>query len=268
LLSTRILTAVIAMPLFLGILYYGGIALWLLVSLLGSIGFWEFGRMWRAKGVEIDLAVGISACLALFAWAHFIPPGHRFSAPVLGTLVTLTILLTLVRQVARFRDRSVTDALIGLAGIFYVGWLLSHILLIRALESGLWWLAVAFFCTWAADTGAYFAGRAFGRRKLAPQVSPGKTWEGFAGGSLLAVITGALLAPYGTGIGPVWGAGLGLLISLVSVAGDLAESSLKRHCGVKDSGAILPGHGGVLDRFDSSLFVLPVVYYIAYWLYM
>lgn len=267
-LRTRILTALAGIPLFLGLLYYGGPALLVLVAVSGAIGFYEYARMWRAKGVEVAQIVGTLSCLALFAWAYFTPPGHPLSTQVLGAVVTLSVLASLIWQVFRFGERSVLDAYISIGGVFYVGWLWSHLILLRSMESGILWVGMAFFCTWAADTGAYFAGRAFGKHKMAPKVSPSKSWEGLIGGSLLAAVVGALWAAYGLGVHPLMGAGLGLLIALVAAVGDLSESSLKRYCGVKDSGTLLPGHGGVLDRFDSSLFVLPVVYYVASWFHL
>lgn len=267
-LRTRILTALVGIPLFLGILYFGGLVLLALVAVLGFVGFLEYGRMWRAKGVEVAQAVGTLACLALFAWAHFMPPGHPLSQVTLGTVITLTLLVTLVWQVFRYGERSIQDAFVSIGGVLYVGWLFSHLVLLRGMDQGLYWVALAFLCTWAADTGAYFAGSALGRRKLAPQVSPGKSWEGLVGGSVLAALIGAGWATYSLDQEAMFGAGLGLVIALVGAIGDLAESSLKRYCGVKDSGSLLPGHGGVLDRFDSSLFVLPVVYYMVRWLFI
>lgn len=267
-LRTRILTALVGIPLFLGLLYYGGLALLVLVAISGAIGYFEYARMWRAKGVEVAQMVGTLSCLALFAWAYFTPPGHPLSQLVLGTVMTLSVLVTLIWQILRFGERSMLDAVISVGGVFYVGWLWSHLVLLRGMEQGLLWVGMAFFCTWAADTGAYFAGRAFGKHKMAPKVSPSKSWEGLIGGVLLAAVVGTAWAAYVLGENALFGAGLGIVIALVAAVGDLAESSLKRYCGVKDSGTLLPGHGGVLDRFDSSLFVLPVVYYLSHWLYL
>lgn len=132
-----------------------------------------------------------------------------------------------------------------------------------SLEAGAAWVAVALLLVWATDTGAFFAGRAFGRRKLAPHLSPGKTWAGAAGGWLCAALAGWALGRWGAGVlftGGASGLLLGMLAGVWAQVGDLAESALKRELGVKDFGGWLPGHGGVLDRFDSFLFVCPLVF--------
>lgn len=131
------------------------------------------------------------------------------------------------------------------------------VIYVRALEQGVWLVLLMLFCVVCADVGAYFSGRRWGRRKLAPAVSPGKTWEGFAGGLALNLVLVGM-------VGWLWGLSYTLLLAvivptaLVSVLGDLQESMLKRHRGVKDSGALLPGHGGVLDRVDSLTAAAPV----------
>lgn len=260
----RILTGLVGIPLFVGVLWLGRWPLFALVAGMGLVGFHEYARIWRVKGVEVAYLFGSLACAALYAWAFFRPGdglwlGAIFAATAAGTLAWLLI---------HFGRRTVVDALVTIAGVVYVGFLLSHLLLLRGLgegtgwDLGLRWLGFAFLATWAADTFAYFVGLSIGRRKLAPKISPGKSVEGVVGGSLGAVVVGWLYGPVLAL--PAWQTGLiALLISVVSVLGDLSESALKRYAGVKDSGALLPGHGGVLDRFDSSLFVLPFVYYVA-----
>ncbi|MFQ5880084.1 MAG: phosphatidate cytidylyltransferase [Dehalococcoidia bacterium] len=153
-----------------------------------------------------------------------------------------------------------------MGGIVYVGWLGSHLVLLRKLDGDGDWLLMAVGATFMADTGAYLVGRALGRRPLAPAISPGKTVEGALGG-VAAGWGGLLLLNYATGLRlePGLAVPLGLLLAVAAPLGDLAESLLKRSAGVKDTGAILPGHGGVLDRLDSILFVSVVVYYYAIW---
>lgn len=152
-----------------------------------------------------------------------------------------------------------------LAGALYTGGLLGYAPLLSAGraggdgDSGTYWLLAVLLGTAANDTGAYFVGSAIGRHKLAPHISPGKTWEGLAGGAAGAVIA-ALLLSGPLGLTWVAGALLGLLVCAAAVTGDLCESLLKRAAGVKDSGRLIPGHGGILDRLDSILFVLVAVY--------
>ena len=132
-----------------------------------------------------------------------------------------------------------------------------------SIYNGYHWLLYALFTTFATDTGAYFVGRAFGKHKLAPVISPGKTWEGAAGGLIWAVGISIALAAVLDLSFPLWQQVLlGLLLGTVAQMGDLLESALKRRAGVKDAGVLIPGHGGVLDRIDSLLVTIPVTYYI------
>lgn len=159
-----------------------------------------------------------------------------------------------------------TAALTGwiatLAGAVYVGLLLGHLALLRTLHWGAWWVLIALVVTWAYDTGAYFAGSLAGRRPFMQHISPKKTAEGVAGGLALAAVAGLVAIP-AVGL-PVWQSlALGLTGGAAAQAGDLVESMLKRQAGVKDAGAIVPGHGGLLDRIDSLLFVGTLTYYAA-----
>lgn len=259
----RILTGLVGIPIFLGLLFLGQWPLLALVTGMGLVAFYEYSRMGRAMGFNPSFPLGSAAVLAVLFTAGLMPPDGLYlgAALALSTLVILT--LTLFRP----ESFSVVDALITLAGVVYVG-LFSHLLLLRRLgggsgwDAGLAWVGFAFLCTWGADTMAYFVGIALGRHKLAPKISPHKSVEGLLGGVAGAAVVGLLLGPT-IGVLRWQGALLGVAIALVATLGDLTESSLKRAAGVKDSGRLLPGHGGVLDRFDSSLFVLPFVYYIA-----
>jgi phosphatidate cytidylyltransferase len=147
--------------------------------------------------------------------------------------------------------------------VVFLGAWLALVALVAG-EGGPWLILWLFAVVWAADIGAYFAGRRFGRRKLAVRVSPGKTWEGAIGGALLSIVIGTTLGltlPGLSGLGfdqGTWAAGA-LILAVVSVFGDLFESALKRACGVKDSGGLFPGHGGMLDRIDSLIAALPCV---------
>jgi len=149
-------------------------------------------------------------------------------------------------------------------GLFYVPYLFGYLLLLRGLETGRTWVFFLFLTVWAGDTGAYYIGTRYGKRKLFPKVSPKKTLEGSAGGLLCSLIAGGGMQLFfslplrGVMSMACLGAGLGLIGQI----GDLAESILKRSSGIKDSGVLFPGHGGVLDRFDSILFAAPALYYL------
>lgn len=259
----RTLTGLVGIPVFLGLLYVGQWPFLVLVAGMGLIAFYEYVRLVRAVGFRPSLPLGLAATAAVVLAAGLLPP-HGVAAGAVTAVVTLVILAWTLFRPESF---SAVDGLFTLAGVGYVG-LLGYLVLLRRLgggagwDAGLAWAGMAFLCTWAADTLAYFVGVMWGRHKLAPKISPQKSVEGLLGGIAGAAVAGLLWGP--AILLPRWqGAALGAAIALVAAAGDLVESALKRNAGVKDAGRLLPGHGGVLDRFDSALFVLPFVYYIA-----
>jgi len=153
-----------------------------------------------------------------------------------------------------------------IAGILYVGWLLSHLVALRGLDAGRDWVFFALFITFASDTSAFFVGRALGRHHLAPRISPGKTWEGAVAGAFGAIIVSLLLVTLLSLPLSYWQAILlGLVVSIFGQLGDLVESLFKRNMGAKESGRSIPGHGGALDRIDSVVFAGIVVYYYVVW---
>jgi phosphatidate cytidylyltransferase len=177
----------------------------------------------------------------------------------------LAVLLPLIWLIFR---RQKEGAFIGwawtIAGILYVGWLLSYFVALRGLDDGRNWVFLALATNFASDTTAFLVGRALGRHKLAPAISPGKTWEGTIAGFFGAIIVSlpfTMLLPISYWQAVV----LGFLVSLFGQLGDLVESLFKRNMGVKDSGRLLPGHGGALDRIDSVVFTGVVVYYYVIW---
>lgn len=193
----------------------------------------------------------------------------------IGAALAGAILVTLIGQLLR-RDRGGALASWGLtlSLALYVAWPLSHFVLLRhidrpaapfswsVLSPGVWWVLYTFLLVWLGDTAAYFFGSRWGRHKLSPYLSPKKSWEGAAAGLLASIAVAIGLVPLlGLDLAYPWAALLGALVGVLALLGDLAESLLKRQAGVKDSGRLIPGHGGMLDRVDSLLFVVPVVYY-------
>ena len=219
----------------------------------------------------ISAAVGLPVLLA-FVWAG----GALFvgAAAAAAALAAREMLALLRAARVRRASASVSPAAEGAAGVAPRDWAIAAIgvcyvalpfaalILTRLGDAGLQWVALAFLTTFATDTGAYAAGKAMGRRKLAPSVSPGKTWEGAAGGLLAAMSAAAGLVHLLDGVeSRVWPAlALGLAIGVAAQAGDLLESKLKRMAGAKNSGRLIPGHGGLLDRLDSLVPVFPLVY--------
>jgi phosphatidate cytidylyltransferase len=195
-------------------------------------------------GVSIELSpIFIPLCMAI-AVSGVSNRLDYFIASIIGG--SLILLATSIKQ-------GTLASVFGVSGAVYIGGLLGCLGLLRVQPDGREWCFVVLFVTWANDMGAYFGGRAFGKRKLAPTISPGKSWEGACFGLGAGVLTGACLSSW-TGFAVAEGAVVGALLAVMAQVGDLVESKLKRYCQVKDSGKAIPGHGGFLDRFDSLLF--------------
>ena len=273
-LSTRVITAIIFGLVLLGSLFLGGIVWALFVGLVTAIGFSEYLRLWAKAGQAVTPSLALAGWAAALAWplaAYLLGPDRLTLAgpggPYAGLLLGLSLGLILTLLVLTYPRSSSTGALGLAAGTLYVGWTLSHLVLLRAAGPlGFWRTLLVFGGVWGTDVLAYAVGSLFGRHKLKPSLSPGKSVEGAAGGLLGGLLAAWLVGiPLGLPVG--LRLGLGLALGVLGQVGDLAESALKRHAGVKDSGSLLPGHGGILDRFDSSLFAAPVVYYLlALWL--
>lgn len=257
--STRLIAAAIGLAVLVPALIYGGQpAVWVIAGLAMLICVDEYCRMAFPGDLgpsRIWLGLG---CLSMFGSAATL--GSTALVPVGLVVLLATMIYSTLRpgpELAGAADR-LGRTLVGLA---WVGGLFCFFPLIRAQADGLAWIFVALAIPWLGDTGGYFAGRAFGRRKLYPRISPKKTWEGFVGGIILAplgvlAVRWVALPTLPPGHAVALGAGLGAL----AVVGDLAESMMKRAFDVKDSGRIMPGHGGLLDRVDSVLFVAPSLY--------
>ena len=281
-LTQRVLTAVVGVPLLYFILYLGGIPFLILILLVILFGDIELFKLLEAKGIQTERELGIAFSLALGIAAYF---GYFYFAVVFSFAVIIIFLLALRRQDL---SNSIIALSTGLFAIIYIGWFLSHAILLRNIDHnsnlktyvetvqghsdiGFFYIFLVVSCTFLNDTGAYFIGRWKGKRKLIPHVSPGKTLEGTIGGiisSAIAAIVGNLI--FKSPIEYHWVVLFGLVIGIVAVLGDLTESLIKRSAEAKDSGGILPGHGGILDRFDSLIFTFPVSYYMVllyYWLH-
>jgi phosphatidate cytidylyltransferase len=261
-LGVRLLSALILGPLIIALLYVGDWPFLLLVLLASGVAYHEFCAMLRHAGQRPFVHLGLAFALLIVATSYF----RRDDLPPAAMTAALLVVAGWALIQKRAASDLMIDAALTLAGILYVGWLLHYGLLLRLTDDGLAWSIVALVGTWAADTGAYLTGRSLGRRKVAPLISPGKTWEGVFGGVALTLVAAVALGAPLLGLALWQALLLGVLIAWTAVVGDLVESLLKRAAGVKDSGSLIPGHGGLLDRLDSLLFVLPVVYFFALWL--
>jgi phosphatidate cytidylyltransferase len=266
-LKQRIITAAVGVPLIIFAIWFGHPWFTVIIAAVALLGTLELYRLVgnSDKGCPLNY-FGLAWALALVLSPHYKNAGMP-SVSVLPLVITLPILISLIWLIwCSAREKAFRNWAWTLAGVFYVGWMLSFWLNLRILESGRDWVYLALFTTFANDTGAFFIGRAWGKHKLSPTVSPGKTWEGAAGGLLSSIVVALVISriPFLFSSSPLESWQLIVLAFLVSIfaqLGDLVESVLKRNTGVKESGKLLPGHGGILDRFDSLIFVGPVVYY-------
>lgn len=297
-LRVRVASGAVLLAVVITAIWLQGLLLMLALLAAGGLAAHEFYGIVRRAGYAPWYPVGLSLAL-LLALRGYLGGDLLSGAPYLGPSVAsevlvlvLVLLLALARQGLDWRGslrlgRSVgaaggeiatapgrspylawADLGLTLGGAIYTGGLLGYAPLLAAQVNrdganvAFNWLLMVLLGTAACDTGAYFVGSLFGRHKLIPHISPGKTWEGLAGGVLGAVIAAVALSGL-LGLSVPQGILLGLVVCAAAVSGDLCESLLKRAAGVKDSGHIIPGHGGVLDSIDSILFVLPAVYWFA-----
>lgn len=256
----RVLSAAVALPLLFLVVWLGDPWYTLVATLIAVLGAWEFYRLAGHRGGQhLSVLGGLGTLLFL--------GNARLGGESTPLLLTALVMLSLSLALVRFRgEATLVGWLWTLGGMIYVGWLFSHFVSLRILPHGREWVLLVLGATFAADTCAFLVGRAWGRRPLAPSISPGKTWEGAVAGFLGAVGTtlalGFLLR---LPLPPVLGLLLGGMIGTFGQLGDLAESMLKRGAGVKEAGHLIPGHGGLLDRLDSLVFTGPVVYYFVTW---
>jgi len=265
-LSQRVAVAVVAAPLILWAAWYGSLPFFIFIETIILLGLLEFYQLTQAKGMQPNRLLGVIAGLALGAQIYF-----RGSGELVEPWVTAMLFVVLLVIVELFRNKGSALHNTGatLLGFAYVAGLWSFLLLIRELPHRLnidyasagTWLVMLLVTIWVCDTAAYFTGRAFGRHKLFERVSPKKTWEGAMGGLIFAVLM-AVASHYWfvRDLRLVDVIIIGLIIGTVGQMSDLAESLFKRDAGVKDSSSLIPGHGGVLDRFDSEMLVAPLVY--------
>lgn len=265
-LKKRVITALWGIPLLIIIVWFDEPLPWftIFVAIWGLLAVFEFYRLVAVSRVPSLTYFGLLWTLLFILRPYFSHEftifAHEFTVPI---LLTSAIVLPLLWLVLRPQKEG---AFIGwvwtIAGILYVGWLLSYLVALR-LDAGRNWVFFALFTTFGSDTLAFFVGRVLGRHHLAPLISPKKTWEGAIAGvfgamivSLLFVLSTPLNLPLSYGQAVL----LGLLVSVFGQFGDLVESLLKRNVGVKESGKLIPGHGGFLDRMDSVVFAGIVVY--------
>lgn len=219
------------------------------------LGIFEFSRALIGAGRRVDVVPHIIAAVALILTAYYLDPWLHWVGVFVA--VAFVIVWRLVAQMAAHDGRRYADVLgdtvIAAFLQLYVAFLASLCVVLLRQEDGQWWVLAFIAVAVSVDTGAYAAGISFGRHPMAPKISPNKTWEGFAGAAVAAVLAGVLLGLFMLGLTWWMGAIFGLCVLATATAGDLGESMIKRDLGIKDMSSWLPGHGGVLDRLDSIL---------------
>jgi phosphatidate cytidylyltransferase len=267
-LRQRIISAIVCLPLVIILIWLGSFPFSIFIAIIALGATLEFYKLKDNFNKNYSLLyLGILFSLILLLRPHY---QNTAMFPELITIMMVVSLIILLHQHSKL-ENVFTNWAWMIAGGFYIGWMLSYWIDLRILTDGRTWVYFAMLITFANDSGAYFVGKRWGKNKLAITISPHKTWEGAIGGLLSAIIGATVIYIVLAWIAPMtldyWQViPLACLISLFAQLGDLVESLLKRSTGVKESGRFLPGHGGILDRFDSLIFVGVMVYYYAIWI--
>lgn len=259
----RIITGVVAAALFLPIVFYGGLPFVILTYFLATVGVYELLKM---KNLNIFSVHGLLT--VLFLWVILFPAEYSEIATTFYYTKTesgIALILLLLAYTVITKNRfTFEDVGFSILSAIYVG--IGFYFFIEARDAGIVYIFYSLFMIWATDSGAYFVGKATGKNKLWPEISPNKTVEGSIGGVVCALIVAVLFAIFTEMNATILSLmAITVVLSIFGQIGDLVQSAFKRHFGVKDSGNILPGHGGILDRFDSLLFVLPLLHFFHLW---
>jgi phosphatidate cytidylyltransferase len=260
-LRQRLGSAAVLIALVIGIVFFGGWIAFAAAFIFLCIGAWELSVMFANKGWRPQIVISVALGVDFLFAAMF--PDQRLLIISGGISACVILSFTVFLLASESFENALRDWALTMAIPFYLGWPLALFLALRGYDfgfgtTGFWWLVATFGMVWANDSAAYITGHFFGKTKLSPRISPAKTWEGFAGGMALSIVAAFILT---LPLGLPWYAWLsmGALTAVAATIGDLAESLLKRGSGVKDSGQLIPGHGGMLDRMDSLLFAVIVV---------
>ncbi len=267
----RLLVSIFLIPIGAAIVWVGGPVYGAFLGLILGLAAWEYVQLFRSGGYQPVAILVVGGTLAILA-GRFLS-GFAYDGWVISLVILAGMSIHLFAY-ERGRDQAGTDFAVSIAGVVYVGWLGSYLLLVRELTGGLWWVMLTLSSVWLADSSAFMIGRRYGRRQFTTRLSPNKTWEGYLAGVMIATIgTGLFATLWKIGAGPEsmitgWrGAMLGLILGALAPLGDLGVSMMKRQVGLKDSGRLLPGHGGILDRLDSWLWAGVIGYYTILWVF-
>jgi phosphatidate cytidylyltransferase len=252
--GNRVLTALVLAAIGIPAIYFGGIWFFIPFAVIICIAAWEFARLFQAVDVQASGSLAVAGVFVVLASRVYLPG-------LAGAALALSVAAALVFHLVAYergRDKAATDFVATVAGIVYLGWLGAYLFELRGLPDGAWWFLLCLGPVWVADSAAFCVGRAFGRHKMSPRLSPKKSWEGYGASAVGGMLGGMGLVAAFSAAGlltvSLWqGALLGFLMGTLPTLGDLGESMIKRQSGLKDSGALMPGHGGAFDRIDSWL---------------
>lgn len=258
-LKVRILSAAVMLPLAILFIILGGWPYSIMILALTSLACFEYIQLLKRRSYSLALPGVLALCFMWQATALW-EEGQWFTPAFAAIVALITLGELFERHIDPLKKDPTEQWALTLAGGIYLGIGSSFLLRLRALDGGLWWMFTALPIIWISESGAYFVGKRFGTHKMSPTISPGKSWEGFGAQVISGVLTGGLagvllpaIARNNFGLNPWTGMGMGLWLSALSHAGDFFVSMIKREVGVKDSGSLIPGHGGVFDRIDSLL---------------
>ena len=266
--ATRVIVSIIAIPIIIAICIFGKIPFMIFALGIGLISFWEFSALTNNKGANPNFIIGAASIIALVLNAYF-------AFLEFHLIIIIISVLMLLLELFRNKGSAIINLGSVLLGIFYIGLFSTTLVLIREhfaysefLYSEGGYLIISLMVTiWVCDSAAFFIGSAFGRHKLFPRVSPNKSWEGAVAGFIFAVVT--MIAANALVLDKIDlfdSIIIGLIIGVFGQIGDLIESLVKRDAAVKDSSKLIPGHGGIFDRFDSLLFTSPIIYLYLYFI--
>ncbi|MBW6473215.1 MAG: phosphatidate cytidylyltransferase [Anaerolineaceae bacterium] len=267
-LLTRVKTAIVLLALGLSAVYFSGWAYFSFIAIILLLAGHEYSQIYRKGGFQPNTLIILATVFSLSLFRFL------FAFQYNDIILALSFLISMAVHTFQYeagRDKAPIDFALTIGAIMYFGWIGSYFISIMFLPDGQWWLLLSIAIIAFADSGAYFIGSRFGKHKMAPRVSPKKSWEGYLGGILFGVtggiLTGFVFHQFIPSINLVHGMVLGIILSIITPIGDLGESIIKRQFNVKDSSKLLPGHGGAMDRIDTWVWAVCISYYLIIWIF-